>query len=169
MMQLSTTRIVSCNMTSFLVLWHERVRYRNGTLKPNKTHWCDHLANENINHLQDASTLCLQKLDDSLAKEAISTHTKCAPWRLAQKADLHSIVKHNCSFFIYYESPFVGILDGWKKIAGLLFQWKVWTTHNDWAFPVSKIHKIHSPKRLRGCVYWGYWSNSKRLPERCLH
>jgi hypothetical protein len=32
MMQLSTTRIVSCNMTSFLVLNHERVRYCNGLL-----------------------------------------------------------------------------------------------------------------------------------------
>ena len=34
---------------------------------------------------------------------------------------------------------------------------------------MSKIHKIPSPKRLRGCVYWGYWSNSKHLTERCLY
>jgi hypothetical protein len=34
-MQLNTTRIVSCNMTSFLVLNHEKVRDRNGPLKPN--------------------------------------------------------------------------------------------------------------------------------------
>jgi hypothetical protein len=65
------------------------------------------------------STICkalahsaLQKLDDSLAKEPISTHAKCETWTLAQKADLQSIVKHNgkhlganrqkgyCSFFI---------------------------------------------------------------------
>jgi hypothetical protein len=30
LMRLSTTRIVSHNMTSFLVLTHERVRYHNG-------------------------------------------------------------------------------------------------------------------------------------------
>jgi hypothetical protein len=84
-MQLSTTRIVSHNMTSFLVLIHERVRYPNGTLSPNNNHWCDHLANDNINHLWGASILCLQKLDDSLAKEPISTHAKHATWMLAQK------------------------------------------------------------------------------------
>ncbi len=95
-MRLSTTRIVSCIMTSFLVLIHEKVRYHNGTVKPNNNHCCDHLANDNINHLQDASTLCLQKLDDSLAKEPISTHAKHITWMLAQKADLQSIVKHNC-------------------------------------------------------------------------
>jgi hypothetical protein len=75
-------------MTSFLVLNHERVRYFNGTLKPNNDHWCDHLANGNINHLQDASTPRLQKLYDSLAKEPTSMHTKHATWALAQKADL---------------------------------------------------------------------------------
>ncbi len=181
MMRLSTTRIVSCNMTSFLVLNHERVRYRNRTLKPNNNHWCDHLDNDNINHLQDSSTLHLQKLDDSLAKEPISTQAKRATWTLAQNADLQqSIVKHNCkhlsancqrsycSFFVKYESPVDGILDGWKN-KPVSFQWKVWTTHHGRAFPVSKIHKIPSPKRLRGCVYWGNWGNSKRLPEHCLY
>ncbi len=34
LMQSSTTRIVSHHMTLFLVLNHERVRYRNGFLKP---------------------------------------------------------------------------------------------------------------------------------------
>jgi hypothetical protein len=80
MMQSSTTRIVSCNMTSFLVLNHERVGYPTGLLKPHNNHWCDHLANDNINHLLHASTLCLQKLDDSLAKEPISTQAKRATW-----------------------------------------------------------------------------------------
>ncbi len=180
MMRLSTTRIVSCNMTSFLVLNHERVRYCNGLLKPNNNHRCDHLAKDNINHLQDASTLRLPKLDDSVDMEPISTHTKCATWMLEQKADLQSIVKHNCkhlsanhqrsycSFFIWYESPFDGILDGWKN-KPVSFQWKAWITHHGRAFPVLKINKISSPKRLRGCVYWGYWSNSKHLPEHCLH
>ncbi len=78
LMRLSTTRIVSCNMTSFLVLNHERVRYCNGPLKPYDNNWWDHLANDNINHLQGASTLRLQKLDDSLAKKPRSTHAKCA-------------------------------------------------------------------------------------------
>jgi hypothetical protein len=96
MMRLSTTRIVSSNMTSFLVLNHERVRHCNGTLKPNNNNWCDHLANDNINHLQEASNLRLQKLDDSLAMEPIGTHAKCATCTIAQKADLQSIVKHNC-------------------------------------------------------------------------
>jgi hypothetical protein len=180
-MRLSTTRIVSRNMTSFLVLNHERVR--NGPLKPNNNHWWDHLANDNIDHLQGPSTLCLQKLDDSLAKEPISTHAKCATWTLdtkGKKADLLSIVKHSCkhlnvnrqrsycNFFIQYESPFNGTLDGWKN-KPVSFQWKIWTTHHGQASPVSKIHKIPSPKRLRGCVYWGYWSNRKHLTECCLH
>ncbi len=33
------------SMTSFLVLNHERVRYRDGLLKPNDNRWCDHIAN----------------------------------------------------------------------------------------------------------------------------
>ncbi len=165
-MQSSTTRIVSCNMTSFLVLNHERVRCCNGTLKPNNNPWCDHLDNDNINHLQDASTLRLQKLYDSLAKEPISTHAKRATWMLAQKADLQSIVKHICkhlsencqrsyfNFLIYYELPFDGILDSWKN-KPVSFQWKAWITHHGQAFPVLKIHnRFH---HLKGCkvVYTG--------------
>ncbi len=85
LMQLITTRIVSRNMTSFLVLNHERVGFFNGPLKPNNNHWWDHLANDNINHLQGASTLRLQNLDDSLAKEPISTQVKRATWTLDTK------------------------------------------------------------------------------------
>ncbi len=37
-------------------------------------HWWSHFASDNINHLQkNASTLCVQKLNNSLAKEPIST------------------------------------------------------------------------------------------------
>ncbi len=72
-------------MTSFLVLIHERVRYCNGTLKPNDNRWCDHIANDNINNLQNASKLHLQKLNDSLAKEPISTQGKSATWMLSTK------------------------------------------------------------------------------------
>jgi hypothetical protein len=180
-MQLSTTRIVSCNMTSFLVLNHEKVRYRNEPLKPYNNNWWDHLANDNINHLRGASTLCLQKLDDSLAKEPISTHAKCATWTLAQKADFQSIVKHNCKHLSanHQRSYWLQLLHliwvafwwhlRWLENKPVSFQWNVWTTHHGQAFPVSKIHKISLPKRLRGCVYWGHWSNNKRLPERCLH
>ncbi len=48
-------------------------------------HWWDHIANENINHLQNTSTLRLQKLNNSLAKEPISTHAKRATWTLDTK------------------------------------------------------------------------------------
>ncbi len=133
-------------------------------------------------HLQGAGTLNLQKLDGSLAKDPISTHAKHATRTLyqRQKADLQSIVKCNCkhlsanrqrsycSSFNWYELSFDGTLDGWKN-KPVSFQWKVSTTHHGQAFPVSKIHKIPSPKRLRGCVYLGYWSSSKHLTERCLH
>ncbi len=164
-MHLSTTRIASCNMTSFLVLNHERVRYCNGPLKPYDTNWWDPLANDNINHLQGASTLHLQKLDDSSSKEPISTHAKRATWTLAQKADLQSIVKHNCkhlsanrqrsycSFFIQYELPFDGILDGWKN-KPVFFQWKVWTTHHGQA---SQYQRYTRYPHLKGweIVYTG--------------
>ncbi len=164
---------------------YEWVRYCNGLLKPYENNWWDHLANDNINHLQGASTLRLKKLDDndSLVKEPISTHAKRATWTHDTKNKKqisgqlsNTITRHlsanrqrsYCSFFIWYESPFDGILDGWKN-KSISFWWKAWTTHQSQAFPVSKIHKIPSPKRLRGCVYWGYWSNSKRLTGRCLH
>ncbi len=58
-----------------------------------------HLANDSINHLQGASTLRVQKLNNSLAMEPISTHAKSATWMLDtkdKKADLQSIVKENC-------------------------------------------------------------------------
>ncbi len=146
------------SITSFLVLNHERVRYCNGLLKPNDNRWCDHIANENINPLWDASKLRLQKLNDSVSKEPISTQAKSATWMLSTKSSLQSIVKHNCkhlsanhqrsycSFFIKYESPLDSILDGWKN-KPVSFQWKAWVTHHGQAFPVLKIHKISSHKR----------------------
>jgi hypothetical protein len=114
LMGLSTKKIVSRNMTSFLLLNHERVRYHNGLLKPNGDSWWDHLANDSINHLLSASTLSLQKLDDSLAKEPTRPHATCNLGARQQRqiADLQSIVKDNykhlsanhqrscCSFFI---------------------------------------------------------------------
>ncbi len=124
-------------------------------------HWWDHTANDSIKHLQSTSTLCLWKLNNSLAKELISTHAKCATWMLdskEKKVDLQSVVKDickhlsanrersYCSFFIQYELHFDDTLDDWKtKLVS--FQWRGWTTHHGQAFPVSKIHKIPSPKK----------------------
>ncbi len=88
---------------------------------------------------KNASRLCLQKLNDSWAKEPICTHAKSATWMLSTKSSFQSIVKHNCkhlnanrqkcycSCFILYESPFDGILDGWKNSWSLFnerFQWR---------------------------------------------
>ncbi len=47
--------------------------------------WWDHITNDNINNLQGAITLHLQKLNNSLGKEPISTHTKRATWTLDTK------------------------------------------------------------------------------------
>ncbi len=91
-------------------------------------HWWDHIANDSIRHLQSASTLCLGKLNNSLAKEPISTHAKSATRMLDakyNKAVLQLIVKDNqaskcqcqrsyCSFFIFYESIFDGTVGDWK-------------------------------------------------------
>ena len=53
-------------------------------------HWWDHNANDNINHLQGASTLRMQKQDNSLAKELISTHTKCEDARHQKQKQISS-------------------------------------------------------------------------------
>jgi hypothetical protein len=111
MMQLSTTRIVSGNMTSFLVLNHERVRYHSGLLKPNDNRCCDHIANDNINHLQDASKLCLQKLNDSLAKKPMSTQAKSATWMLSTKHQkLHYVLYYLDIVSNYLEIYDLGII-----------------------------------------------------------
>jgi hypothetical protein len=80
----STTRIVSHYMTSFLVLHHERVRHHNGLSNQDDNHWWYHLASNSINHLQNASTLCMRKLNNSSAKEPIRTQyaNKRATWML---------------------------------------------------------------------------------------
>jgi hypothetical protein len=65
-------------------------------------YWLSHLASDSINHLQtNTSTLHVQTLNDSLAKELISTQdaNKCATQMLDtkdKKADLQSIVKDSC-------------------------------------------------------------------------
>jgi hypothetical protein len=59
------------------------------------------LPMQNINYLQGFSTLCVLKLDHSLAMEPQSTqdatkHVTWIPDAKYQKADLQSIVRNNC-------------------------------------------------------------------------
>jgi hypothetical protein len=85
----------------------------------------------NINYLQGSSTLCVLRLNHSLAMEPQSTQdaTKCVMRILDakyQKADLQSIVKDNCKhlsanhqkkllqLLTKYESLFDGTLGDWK-------------------------------------------------------
>ncbi len=125
---LSTTRIVSHYMISFLVLHHERVRYCNGLLKPRQYHWWYHLASDSINHLQNASTLCMRKLNNSSAKERIST--QCANKRATRMlGTIKSRSPVNCQRQmqasqcrlskkllqqLINEPPFDSTLDDWK-------------------------------------------------------
>ncbi len=85
LMRSSTTRILSHYMTLFLVLNHEQVRHRNGLLKA-KAITIDDITLPVIASTicKNASTLCMQKLNDSLARETKSTQctNKCAAWML---------------------------------------------------------------------------------------
>jgi hypothetical protein len=45
-----------------------------------------------INNLQDASKLCLQKLNESLTKETISTQAKSETWMLSTKSSLQELI-----------------------------------------------------------------------------
>jgi hypothetical protein len=85
LMRLSTTRIVSHYMTSFLVQNHEGVRHRNGVSKA-KIITIDEVTLPVIasNICKNASTLHIQKLNNSSAKEPISTQcaNKRATWML---------------------------------------------------------------------------------------
>jgi hypothetical protein len=101
LMRLSTIRIVSHYMTLFLVLNHERVRYRNGLLKA-KTITIDDITLPVIASTicKNASTLRMQKLNDSLAKDPRRTQCtyKPATWLLNTiKSRSLVIVKANAS------------------------------------------------------------------------
>ena len=116
------------------------------------------LPMRNINHLQGHSILRVLKLNNSLAKEPISTQdaTKRAVRILDakyNKADLQSIVKNNCKhlsadqqnkllqLLIKYESLFDGTLGDWKT-KPVSFQLKEGSKpYHGRAFPVPKIHK----------------------------
>ncbi len=84
LVRLSTARIISHYMTLFLVLNHERVRYCNGLLKPRWT--IDDITLPVIASTicENASTLHMRKLNNSSAKELISTQcaNKRATWML---------------------------------------------------------------------------------------
>jgi hypothetical protein len=86
---------------------------------------------QNINYLQDSSTLCALKLNHSLAMEPHSTQdaTKHVTWILEakyKKADLQSIVRDNCKHLSAnqqkkllqllkkYELLFDGTFGDWK-------------------------------------------------------
>jgi hypothetical protein len=126
----STTRIVSHYMTSFLVLHHERVRYRNGLLKPRQK-TIDDITLPGI-----ASTICknpstfrMQKLNNSSAKESISTQyaNKCATRMLGtitsrspvncQRQMQASKCRYSKTLLqqLINELPLDGTLDGWKN------------------------------------------------------
>jgi hypothetical protein len=86
LVRLSTTRILSHYMTSFLVPNHERVRYHNGLLKAKA------ITIDDITLPMIASTICknasilrMQKLSNSSAKEPTSTQcaNKHATWMLS--------------------------------------------------------------------------------------
>jgi hypothetical protein len=130
LVQSSTTKIVSHYMTLFLVLNHERVRYPNRLLKA-KTITIDDITLPVVASTicKNASTLCMQKLNNSSAKELIST--QCTNKRAAWMLDtIKSRSPVNCQRQmqasqcrlskkllqkLINESPFDGTLDGWKN------------------------------------------------------
>jgi hypothetical protein len=116
------------------------------------------LPMQNINYQQGSSTLCVLRLNHSLAMEPQSTQdaTKCVTWILDpkyQKADFQSIVRDNCKhlsanqqrkllqLLTKYELLFDGTLGDWKT-KPVSFQLKegVSPDHGQ-AFPVPKAHK----------------------------
>jgi hypothetical protein len=126
------------------------------------------LPMQNINYLQGSSTLCVLKLNHSLAMEPHSTQnaTKRVMWILDakyQKADFQSVVRDNCKHLSAdqqkklpqllkkYELLFDGTLGDWKT-KPVLFQLKEGVSpYHGRAFPVPKIYKdtiIKYVKRL---------------------
>ncbi len=116
------------------------------------------LPMRNINLLQDSSMLHGLKLNNSLAKETLSTLdatkrvTRILDAKYA-KADLQSVVQNNCKhlsadhqkkllqLLIKFELLFDGTLGDWK-IKRVSFQLKEGASpYHGHAFPVPKIHK----------------------------
>jgi hypothetical protein len=106
---------------------------------------------------KNASTLRMQKLNNSSAKEPINTQyaNKCATWMLGtiqsrspvngkkqMQASQCRLSKKLLQQFIN-ESSFDGTLDDWKT-KPVSFQQRKRIPHHNQAFPVLKIHKIPS-------------------------
>jgi hypothetical protein len=116
------------------------------------------LPMRNINLLQGSSTLHVLKLNNSLAKEPLSTldatkHVTHILDAKYTKADLQSIVKNNCKhlsadhqkkllqLLFKFESLFDGTLGDWKT-KPVSFQLNEGASpYHGQAFPVTKIHK----------------------------
>ncbi len=116
------------------------------------------LPMQNINYLQGSSTLCVLKLNHSLAMEPQSTQntTKRVTWILGakyQNADSQMIVRDNCKHLSAdqqkkllqllkkYKSLFDGTLGDWKT-KPVSFQLKEGVSpYHGQAFPVPKIYK----------------------------
>ncbi len=113
---------------------------------------------QKINYLQGSSTLCVLKLNHSLAMELHSTqdttkHVRKILDAKYTKADLQSNVIENCNHLSAnqqkkllqplkkYELLFDGTLGDWK-IKPVLFQLRAGVSpFHGQAFPVPKIHK----------------------------
>ncbi len=107
---------------------------------------------------KNASTLCMPRLNNSLAKDPISTQyaNKCATWMLdtiisrspvncqrqmqASKCRLSKKLLQQ----LINELPFDGTLDDWKRTKPISFQQRKRIPHHNQAFPVLKTHKIPS-------------------------
>jgi hypothetical protein len=148
------------------------------------------LPMQNINYLQDSSTLRAIKLNRSLAMEPQSTQgaTKRVTRILDakyKKADLQSIVRDDCKhlsadqqkkllqLLTKYESLFDSTLDDWKtKLVSFQLKEGV-SLYNGRAFPVPKVHKetiIKEVERLcqLGVLEWqpaSEWA----LPSFIIH
>ncbi len=131
------------------------------------------LPMQNIIYLQGSSTLCVLRLNHSLAMEPLSTQdaTKHVMQILDakyQKADLQSIVRDNCKHLSAdqqkkllqilkkYELLFDGTLGDWKT-KPVSFQLKEGVSlYHGWAFPVPKIHKDTIVKEVERLCWLGY-------------
>jgi hypothetical protein len=116
------------------------------------------LPMQNFNYLQGSSTLCVLKLNHSLAMEpqSIQDATKHVTQILDakyQKTDLQSVVRDNCKhlsadqqkkllqLLTKYESLFDSTLGDWKtKLVSFQLKEGVSPYHGQ-AFPMSKVHK----------------------------
>jgi hypothetical protein len=171
---LSTIRIISHIMTSFfmskpLKKYGKILDFKDKMITIDEVK----LPMQNINYLQGSSTLCVLKLNHSLAMEPHSTQdtTKRVTWiqdAKYKKADLQSIVRDNCKHLSAdqqkkslqllkkYESLFDGTLGDWKtKLVSFQLREEVLPYHGQ-AFSEPKSIKTLSSKRWRDCANWGY-------------